>query len=121
MKTRMLIPTLLITLAVLATGCLGPKPVMDSYQAQPPQAGSDQPFRVEAIVRNAGPGDGEVEVEVELSNKQNGEIIRSDKQEVDIKSGETQHVLFEMNLPPSAQSLDPEQIEVQVDAHYPIQ
>jgi hypothetical protein len=112
---------LLLLVAVLATGCLGPKPVLQSYTAEPPQQGSDRPFRVEAVIKNVGPGDGQVEVEVTLTNKQNGQIVRNESQEVDIKKDEVVSVLFEMNLPPSAKDLDPQQIDVQIDAHYPIE
>ena len=119
MKRRIpLIPALLLSLLVL-TGCLGPKPVVDSYQAEPPSS-PDQPFKVEAVVSNAGPGEGEVLVEVSLSDKKTGAVLRRDEQHVSLQTGETEHVLFELNLPPSAQNLNPDQIDVEVQAHYPI-
>jgi hypothetical protein len=67
-----------------------------------------------------GPGEGEVLVEVSLTNKQTGAILRRDEQHIALQTGETEHVLFELNLPPSAQDLPSDQIEVKVEAHYPI-
>ena len=105
--------------ALVLGGCLGPKPVLQSYQAEPPQS-PDQPFRVEAVVHNAGPGEGEVLVEVSLTNKQTGAILRREEQHIALQTDETEHVLFELNLPPSAQDLPSDQIDVKVEAHYPI-
>ena len=119
MKRRLLlIPTFLLCMSVL-TGCLGPKPVLEGYQAEPAQ-GPYQPFRVEAVVRNAGPGDGDVLVQATLSDRETGNVIRREEQHVSLQTGETQHVLFELNLPPSAQEMSTDHIEVQVEAHYPI-
>src|SRR5215213_8982320 len=114
MRKRLYIILISMALLLLATGCIGPKPVMDGFTSEPPQQGTDAPFKVDVTVRNAG-GDGQVEVEVSLVDKQSGQTIRKDTQEVDVKSNEVQHVLFEMNLPPSAQDLDPQNIDVQVD------
>ena len=112
--------TVLLTIVALAlAGCLGPKPVVTDQKSFPPQAGSDQPFRVEAVIENQGPGDGEVEVEVELQNKQDNTVILQDSKNVEMKVDEKQHVVFELNLPPSAKDMDPNNIEVQVEAHYP--
>jgi hypothetical protein len=119
MKRRLLLISMLLLSTVVLSGCLGPKPVLESYQAEPPQDAS-QPFRVEAVVRNAGPGEGDVLVEVSLSDKGTGEVIRREGQKVSLQTDETEHVLFELNLPPSAQEMSPDQIEVEVEAHYPI-
>jgi PBP1b-binding outer membrane lipoprotein LpoB len=119
MKRRLARILLLAPLALVLSGCLGPKPVLESYQAEPPQD-PGQPFRVEAVVRNAGPGEGEIEVQVRLSDKQTGDVIRRDSQKISLQTGETEHVLFEMDLPPSAQNLPSDQIEVEVEANYPI-
>ena len=117
-RLLLLIPTLALSALVLS-GCLGPRPVLEGYQAHPPQDPS-QPFRVDAVLRNAGPGEGEVRVEVSLSDRQTGEIIRRQEQQVSLQTGETEHVLFELNIPPSAHDLPPDQIEVEVEAHDPI-
>ena len=50
MKRRLARFLLLAPLALVLSGCLGPKPVLESYQAEPPQD-PGQPFRVEAVVR----------------------------------------------------------------------
>jgi hypothetical protein len=112
---------LLVLLAGVTGGCLGPKPVLQSFQVEPPSKGSDQPYKVEAVVSNVGPGAGEIVVEVNLSNKRTGEFIAKEAKEVDLQKDETVHVLVEVDLPPSAQELDSQDIDVDVDAHYPIQ
>ena len=119
MKRRLLLLPILLLSTLVLTGCLGPKPVLEGYQSEPPQ-GPDQPFRVEAVVRNAGPGEGEVLVQVTLSDKESGEVLRREEQKLSMQTGETEHVLFELNLPPSAQEMSPDRIEVDVEAHYPI-
>jgi PBP1b-binding outer membrane lipoprotein LpoB len=119
MKRRLLSILMLALSALVLSACLGPKPVVQSYNAEPPSS-PDQPFRVEAVVHNTGPGEGEVLVEVSLTNKQTGAILRRDEQHIALQTGETEHVLFELNLPPSAQDLPSDQIEVKVEAHYPI-
>jgi hypothetical protein len=121
MRERFICIALLAAMLLTLAGCLGPKPVLQSYKAEPPPPGSGQPFRVDAVVSNQGPGEGQVQVEVSLTNKQNGELIARESKEVELQSGDTAHVLVELNLPPSAEDLDPESIEVEVDAHYPIQ
>ncbi|HET9494041.1 MAG TPA: hypothetical protein VFR15_07425 [Chloroflexia bacterium] len=120
MKRRLLIiPTLLLS-ALFLTGCLGPDPVLESFEARPPQD-PNEPFLVEAVVRNASTvGEGEILVEVTLNDRESGEVIRREAQTVTMQSGETERVLFELSLPPSAQEMSPDRIEVEVEAHYPI-
>jgi hypothetical protein len=103
------------------SGCLGPKPVLQSYEAEPAPPGTDQPFKVDAVISNQGPGAGQVEVEVSLKNKQDGQLLAKESKEVELQEGETTHVVVELNLPPSVENLDPESIEVEVDTHYPIE
>src|SRR4051794_14886704 len=98
-----ILPLALVLFAT--TACLGPKPVVDDYTVTPPAPSSDGSYRVEATVTNSGPGSGQVEVEVNLSDKKTGIVLRQDSTDVDMQEGETQHVLFDITLPPSAQSL----------------
>ncbi|MBF6612238.1 MAG: hypothetical protein IVW55_03840 [Chloroflexi bacterium] len=122
MKQRLLSLTFLLLTTMLATGCiLGPRPVLQSYQAVPPPQGSDQPFKVEAVVQNQGPGSGQVAVVVNLKNKQTGETIAQDEKDVSLEKDETQRLTFSLDLPPSAKGLDPKNIIVDVQAHYPIE
>jgi YbbR domain-containing protein len=121
MKKRLLSILTLTILTISLTGCLGPKPSVQSYDVQPPPEGTDQPYKVEAVVSNIGPGAGEVEVEVNFSNKQTGEPITSEQKEVQLQKDETLHVVIEVDMPESAQDLKPDDIEVEVDAHYPIE
>ena len=121
MKSRVSSLIVLLIVLVCASGCLGPKPMVRDFTATPPAPGSGEPYRVEAVIANDGPGEGAVEVKVDITNKQNGEIIGQDSKDVEMRKGETQHVLFEIDLPPSAQNLDAQSIEVDVEAHYPVE
>jgi hypothetical protein len=121
MKKRVAAIFSILLLCLALSGCLGPKPVLESYTATPPGPGSGDPFRVEAVVANKGPGEGQVEVEVNLKDKQNGAILAADSRLVDLQRDGTEHVLFELELPPSAKDLDPKNIDVEVDAHYPVE
>src|SRR5947209_67746 len=92
MKGLLRTVVLLVGAALLLVGCLGPKPVLEGYNVERPPAGSDQPFKVEAVIRNDGPGAGQVSVMVVLENKQTGETIRQEEKDVTLDNGETQHV-----------------------------
>ena len=120
MKSRLGAGAVLLLLLVLATGCLGPKPVLDSYKAAPPQ-GAGQPFEVEAVIANQGPGSGEIRVTVKLTDKRTGETLAEDEKTVDLAQDEKQHLFFQIDLPPSAQNLDPANIGVEIDPEYPIE
>jgi hypothetical protein len=112
---------LLMAVALVLTACLGPKPVVRDYSVQTPAQGSGQPYQVDVTVGNDGPGGGQVLVEVDLTNKQNGVIIAQQRQEVDLQKDKTVQVVLTLDLPQSAQDLSPDDIRVQVDAHYPIE
>jgi hypothetical protein len=121
MKKQLVSMIILTFVLVTASGCLGPKPVLQSFNVHPPPAGSDQPYKVEAVVANQGPGEGQVQVEVTFVNKQDGATIVKEDKNTNLKSNETQHVPFEIELPESAKGLDSGSIDVQVEAHYPIE
>lgn len=112
---------LLLCTALMLTACLGPKPVLKSYTLNPPTPGSGEPYTVEFVLANEGPGGGEVEVEVSLTNKQTGEVIAQKMEEVELEKDATVRKQIELDLPDSLKNIDPGQVEVQVDAHYPIQ
>jgi hypothetical protein len=95
--------------------------VLKDYTATPPAPSSGEPFRVEAVVSNASSGAGQVEVDVSLTNKQTGEVIDQESKDIQMEPNQTQRVLFEINLPPSAKDLDPQSIVVDVEAHYPVE
>ena len=116
-RARWAVILLVLALPLLLTGCLGPKPIVAGVTKQPPTA-PDQPYRLQVLVRNDGPGDGQVEVSVRFVDKQTQRIILSDDQDVQLEH-EEQSVNFELNLPPTAPPLD--QLDVQVDAKYPIE
>src|SRR3954447_16864503 len=121
MRKRTLSICLLLLAALCLSGCLGPKPVIENYKSTPPVAGSDQPFKVDALLSNKGPGEGQVEVTVDLKDKQSNIVLVADSKDVDLKKDDEIHVLFNLDLPPSAQNIDPNNIDVEVDAHYPIE
>lgn len=121
MKTIRLLPILLLPLlALLLAGCGGPAPRVQSYNAAPPPAGSDQPFHVEAVVVNTG-GSGQIEVVVNLIDKKTGQTLAQSSNDVSMEANETQHVNFSIDLPASAKNMDPANIRVDVEAHYPIE
>ncbi len=121
MKNRLLSIIGLCVLVFALTGCLGPRPVLQGYTTMPPAPNSDKPYSIDATITNAGPGSGQVEVVVSLTNEQNGETIAQDTRDFDLAKDETQHIVFNIDLPLSARSLDPSQIKVNIDAHYPIE
>jgi hypothetical protein len=114
--------TLLLPLAALAlTGCLGPDPVVRDYSVQPSAQGSGLPYVVDVTLGNKGPGGGEVLLEVDLTDKHTGVIIAQQEQEVDLQKDQTIQVVITLDLPQSAKDLTPDDVKVQVDAHYPIE
>jgi hypothetical protein len=107
-----------LALALALTGCLGPKPVVTQVNKQPP-ASAGEPYRLQALVRNQGPGDGQIEVSVRFVDKRDGHTVLTNAQDVQLGKDELQSVNFELNLPPGAPP--PDQIDVQVDATAPIE
>lgn len=92
--------------------CSGPQPeVSDLRLEEPPEEGA--PYRLEAIVRNEGPGHGQVEVTFRLMNKQTGETISEEKQ-ARLKAGERTLVLAEIHAPRA-------DYEPRVEVEYPPQ
>ena len=112
---------LLVALALGLAGCLGPKPMVRSYSVQAPPTGSDQPYKVEVVLGNDGPGGGQVEVEVEVANRRTGEIIAQEMKELDLQKDATVRTQLDVKLPTSLHDLNPNDIEVRVAAHYPIE
>ncbi len=112
---------LLSGLSLLLVGCLGPKPVVREFTLHSPEAGSGDPYSVEVVLVNNGPGSGEVALEVELLNKKTGEIIAQEMRDVDLAKDATLHLQVDLDLPEPLKNLEPQDIEAHVDAHYPIQ
>jgi hypothetical protein len=80
----------------------------------PRVAGPDQPgepYRVEATIRNAGPGHGEARVTFRLVEAASGEAYQRDEQ-VQLEPGETASVVVEIAAPPGSYA-------AKVDAQYP--
>ncbi len=102
----------------LLTGCFGPQPTVVRVTQQPP-SDPTQPYRVQVLLHNTGVGDGQVQVSVRLVDKGDGHTILSNDQSVSLAKDEQQSVNFELNLPPNAPAAAA--IDVQVQAHYPIE
>src|SRR5437763_9486400 len=92
LRVRLLALLVLLLLPLSLAACLGPKPVVRSYSTQPPPAGSDQPYRVDVVVANEGPGGGQAEVEVDLVDHATGEIVAQQTQDIDLQKDQTIHV-----------------------------
>ncbi|HST05737.1 MAG TPA: hypothetical protein VLQ48_13510 [Chloroflexia bacterium] len=118
---RFIVILVLLLGALVLTACLGPKPVVRDYAVQPPAQGTDEPYQVDVTVANEGPGGGQIELEVDLVNKQSGVIIAQQTQEVDLQKDNVVQVVVMLDVPESARDLTPDDIKVQVDAHYPIE
>ncbi|MEO5953151.1 MAG: hypothetical protein ABIQ44_11855 [Chloroflexia bacterium] len=112
---------LLIGLSLLLTACLGPKPVVKEFTLHAPPSGTSSPYSVEVLLTNDGPGGGEVALEIELVNKKTGEVIAQETKQVELAQNETVRKQIDLDLPQSLQSIDPNDIDVHVDAHYPIE
>jgi hypothetical protein len=118
LTARLLLAGLLVLVAGGLTACLGPKPSVVEVQKQPPAAPSD-PYRIQVVIQNTGPGDGQVAVSVRLVDKRTQQTVVYDDQEVQLDKDERQSVNFEETLPPNAPPAD--QIDVQVEAEYPVE
>ena len=80
------------------TQCSGPRPVVDGppVVSVPEQPG--QPYRVDASIRNPGPGHGEVQLTFSLHDRRTGQTYqRIDK--VVLDSGDQTHVVVEIPAP----------------------
>jgi hypothetical protein len=115
---RLVLAGLLVIVAAALTGCLGPKPEVVSVQTQPPASASD-PYRVHVLIANKGPGDGQVAVTLRLVDKRNGQTLHYDEQDAQLAKDEQLRMDFEEMLPADAPPAD--QIDVQVEAQYPIE
>lgn len=121
MKKRLSTILLLLFALLLAGGCLGPKPQIKDSIVTAPQKGSDEPYKVEIVLANEGPGGGQVLVDARLVSKQTGETIADESDTVELEKGETTHVFLNIDLPPSAQDMDPQDLRVDIQATYPVE
>lgn len=112
---------MIIMIGVLFAGCFGPNPVVREYSLHAPTAGSNEPYKVEVLLGNDGPGGGEVVVQVDLSNTRTGEIIAQELKDIDLQHEQSVRTELDLTLPPTLKDLDPSLIDVSVEAHYPIE
>ena len=83
--------------ALWVVNCSGPRPVVTDVQLHEPDR-DGAPYRVEAIVRNAGGGRGQVTVNVRLRERASGRTIQTGKQVV-LEARESALVLAELPAP----------------------
>jgi hypothetical protein len=107
-----LLSILAVVLATLwVSQCSGPKPsVVGSARVEAPQQPGD-PYRVEASIRNDGPGHGEARVTFRLIDAGAGAAYQKDEP-VELERGETARVVVEIPAPPGDYAAD-------VDVQYP--
>jgi hypothetical protein len=85
--------------AMWVSQCSGPRPELVGSPAVRPPAQPGQAYRVEATVRNAGPGHGQVQVVVRLRDRATGRSYqRNDTAQ--LESGEQTSVVVEIFAPP---------------------
>lgn len=118
MRRRILDMFTLVISAVLLTACFVPSPIVRDKHVSPPQAGQ-QTYTIEAVVENKGLGAGQVNVEAAIISKSDGSVLAQDSKQVDIDPGASVHVVFDLDLPPSAGHLGPSDVDVDVQASYP--
>jgi hypothetical protein len=92
------------------TNCSGPQPSVVDVRVTEPEM-PDQPYLVEATVRNRGPGHGQINVVVRLRDMDTGDTFQDERQ-VQLDVGETARVVAEIMAP--AGSYEPE-----VEVEYP--
>ena len=108
-------------LVAVLGGCRGPDPTIERQTLERFSATGTAPFRIEAVVRNSG-GSGEVEVEARLIRRSDGETISSGSKDVALLEKHGQIVVLELPRPPStASGLGIDELDLRVEAHYPIE
>jgi hypothetical protein len=110
-----------LILAVLAGGCLGPRPVLERQTLEPFQRHGTAPFVVEAVVRNDGRGSGQIEVEASIMERATGRVVARDETTVTLDAWERESVVVTMPRPPSSADLSSDDVDLRVEVRYPIQ
>lgn len=119
MNARRWTAPLFAALALFASACRGPDPIVERQTLEPFDRGT-KVFRVEAVIVNRSGGDGQIEVEATLVRRRDGEVVARADREVELHAGERQTVVVELPRPPSAAELTADALELRVEAHYPI-
>lgn len=86
-----------LTALLWVANCSGPRPALEGTRLREPEQPGDA-YRLEASVRNAGPGHGEVSVLFRLVDPISGDAYEEQKQ-VQLERGETTRVVAEIMAP----------------------
>jgi hypothetical protein len=84
--------------ALWVSQCSGPRPVIDGAPVVRPPEQDGQPYRVDATIRNAGPGHGEVQVTVSLRDRASGQTYER-VDHAQLEAGDQTHVAVEIAAP----------------------
>jgi hypothetical protein len=99
MKWTLLAGVGVVALAVLwVVNCSGPRPAVSDVSVSPPSA-PGAPHRVQATVRNQGPGHGQVSVSVRLVDPAAQQTYQEDRK-LALEAHETTRLVAEIHAPP---------------------
>ncbi|MEW6270336.1 MAG: hypothetical protein AB1689_13685 [Thermodesulfobacteriota bacterium] len=99
--------------------CRGPEPQVVRHDVQTSADG--RTVRVAALLENRGGGSGQVAVTATLSERASGLVVGRAEREVELAPHERQAVAIDVPLAHGPAPLDPAQLEVHVDAQYPVE
>jgi len=119
LSKRLITAVSILVCTLLLTACLGPSPVVRETHVFPPAQGQEGIYQVETVVGNHGPGEGQIDVVATLRDKRTGATLAEDDKQVNLAVDGTVHVLFQLQIPPSAKGISPDDVDVQVEANYP--
>lgn len=97
-------------LGLWAINCSGPSPTVESVRLIEP-AGPEAPYRVEAVIRNAGRGHGQVEVTFRLRDRAGDRSVEDDRKAT-LEPEETVLISTEIRAPIA-------RYEPEVEVQYP--
>ncbi len=97
--------------ALWVNQCSGPVPTDVGSPTVRAREQPGDPYMVEAVIRNQGPGHGGVKVLIRLRDASTGDSYQ-EEQQADLEYGETVHVVAEISAPPG-------QYEPHVEVQYP--
>lgn len=100
-----------VVIGLWVTHCSGPQPHVVGAPLLRPPAQAGQPYQVEAVVANPGPGQGQVQVTFRLRDRVTGLAYQSQEQ-ADLESGEQVRVVTDISAPEG-------DYQPEVDVRYP--
>jgi hypothetical protein len=100
-----------IVIGLWVTRCSGPQPQVVGAPLLRPPAQAGQPYQVEAVVANPGPGQGQVEVIFRLRDRVTG-LAYQTQEPADLESGEQLRITTDISAPDG-------NYEPEVEVRYP--